>query len=184
MVATLSATDWEAAVMRLQRVVIAGTVEQYGKGWRYRAAIGTNPETGARRWVSKGGFTTKRAAKAALTAVLADADKGVVVDRSPLTVGEYLDQWLDGVAGDLKPTTLESYRQAVKRLERTMGDVKLQELRPLTVERAYQKLTSSGLAAKTVRCVARQGVDRTANSCCLPLRWFTAVPRARAGFAV
>jgi len=136
--------------MRLRRVAMSGTVEQYGKGWRYRAAIGMNPDTGARRWVSKGGFPTRKAAKAALTAVLADADKGVVVDRTPLKVGEYLDQWLDGVAGDLKPTTLEGYRQAVRRLKRTIGDVKLQDLRPLTVERAYQKLTRSGLAAKTV----------------------------------
>lgn len=129
---------------------MAGTVEQYGKGWRYRAAIGVNPDTGRRRWVSKGGFPTKRAATAALTAVLADADRGVVVERSPLTVSEYLEQWLDGVAGDLKPTTLGSYRQAVKRLKRTIGDVKVQDLKPLAVERAYQKLTASGLGAKTV----------------------------------
>lgn len=129
---------------------MAGTVEQYGKGWRYRAAVGVNPETGARRWVTKGGFPTKRAATSALTAVLANADKGVVVDRSPLSVGQYLDKWLDGVAGDLKPTTLGGYRQAVKRLKMTIGDVKLQELRPLTVEKAYQTLTRSGLAAKTV----------------------------------
>lgn len=129
---------------------MAGTVEQYGRGWRYRAAIGVNPDTGRRRWVSKGGFPTKRAATAALTAVLADADRGVVVERSPLTVSEYLDQWLDGVAGDLKPTTLGGYQQAVKRLKRTIGDVKVQDLKPLAVERAYQKLTASGLEAKTV----------------------------------
>ena len=129
---------------------MAGTVEQYGKGWRYRAAVGVNPETGARRWVTKGGFPTKRAATSALTAVLANADKGVVVDRSPLIVGQYLDEWLDGVAGGLKPTTLGGYRQAVKRLKMTIGDVRLQELRPLTVEKAYQTLTRSGLAAKTV----------------------------------
>jgi integrase len=55
------------------------------------------------------------------------------------------------VGGGLKPTTLGGYRQAVSRLKRMIGDVKLQELRPLTVERAYQQLLSSGLAAKTVR---------------------------------
>jgi len=130
---------------------MAGTVEQYGKGWRYRVAIGMNPETGARRWASKGGFPTKRAAREAMTAVLANADRGVVVERSPLTVGQYLDQWLEDVGGGLKPTTLGGYRQAVSRLKRMIGDVKLQELRPLTVERGYQQLLSSGLAAKTVR---------------------------------
>lgn len=129
---------------------MAGTVEQYGKGWRFRASVGNNPKTGARRWVTKGGFPTKKAASAAMHAVMADADKGVVVDRSPLTVAEYLDQWLAGVAGDLKPTTLGGYERAVKKLKETLGDVKLQDLRPLTVERAYQKLTRSGLAAKTV----------------------------------
>lgn len=130
---------------------MAGTVEQYGKGWRYRVAIGTNSKTGARRWASKGGFPTKRAAREAMTAVLANADRGVVVERSPLTVGQYLDQWIEDVGGGLKPTTLGGYRQAVSRLKRMIGDVKLQELRPLTVERAYQQLLSSGLAAKTVR---------------------------------
>ncbi len=65
-----------------------------------------------------------------MTAVLANADRGVVVERSPLTVGQYLDQWLEDVGGGLKPTTLGGYRQAVSRLKRMIGDVKLQELRP------------------------------------------------------
>ena len=130
---------------------MAGTVERYGKGWRYRAAVGIDPVTGKRRWVSKGGFSTRKAASTALNAVLTDADNGQIVERSSVTVAEYLDDWIERAARDLKPTTAASYRNDIGHLKRQLGHVRVQDLTPLTVERAYHELVKSGLKAKSVR---------------------------------
>jgi hypothetical protein len=50
--------------------------------------------------VTEAGFATRKEATTALNAVLADADNGMVVQRSAITVAEYLDEWIDRVEGD------------------------------------------------------------------------------------
>lgn len=132
---------------------MAGRVEKYGKGWRYRASIGSDPVTGKRRWFTKAGFATRKEATTALNAVLADADNGMVVQRSAITVAEYLDEWIDRVEGDLKATTAASYRNDIGHLKRHLGRARLQDLTPIMVERTYHQLMKSGLKAKTVRNV-------------------------------
>jgi len=130
---------------------MAGTVERYGKGWRYRADIGIDPGTGKRRWATKGGFATQRSARTALNKVLSAADDGMVVTRSSMLLGNYLDEWMDGAESNLKQTTANGYRRAIDKLKATLGQVRLQDLTPLGIERAYRQLIVSGLAAKTVR---------------------------------
>jgi integrase len=130
---------------------MSGTVERYGRGWRYRAQVGVDPATGRRRWATKGGFATQKAARTALHTVLSDADDGLVVKRSRLTLGEYLDEWLAGARVDLKPTTIAAYGRAIDKLKLQLGRVRLQDLTTLAVERAYHDLTKQGLAPKTVR---------------------------------
>jgi len=130
---------------------MAGAVERYGKGWRYRADIGIDPGTGKRRWATKGGFATQRSARTALNKVLSAADDGMVVTRSSMLLGNYLDEWMDGAESNLKQTTANGYRRAIDKLKATLGQVRLQDLTPLGIERAYRQLIVSGLAAKTVR---------------------------------
>jgi len=130
---------------------MSGTIERYGKGWRYRAHVGLDPATGKRRWATKGAFPTEKAARTALHKVLCEADDGLVVPRSKLTVGGYLAEWMDGAEADLKPTTAASYRRAVGKLTSKLGHVKVQELTPLVIERTYRQLLADGLAPKTVR---------------------------------
>lgn len=130
---------------------MAGTVERYGRGWRYRADVGIDPGTGKRRWATKGGFASQKAARTALNKVLSAADEGMVVTRSSTLLGDYLDEWMDGAESSLKQTTAFGYRRAIDKLKATLGHVRLQDLTPLGIERAYRQLIVSGLAAKTVR---------------------------------
>ena len=130
---------------------MAGTVERYGRGWRYRADVGIDPGTGKRRWATKGGFASQKAARTALNKVLSAADEGMVVTRSSTLLGDYLDEWMDGAESSLKQTTAFGYRRAIDKLKETLGHVRLQDLTPLGIERAYRQLIASGLAAKTVR---------------------------------
>lgn len=130
---------------------MSGTVEQHGKSWRYRVEVSIDPGTGARKWATKGRFKTKRSAQKALNELLVEADQGLDVQRSNTLLGDYLDEWIEGVEGDLRPTTVHGYRQAVIRLKRKLAFVKLQDLTPLVVEKAYRSMITDGLAPKTVR---------------------------------
>jgi integrase len=58
---------------------------------------GTDRLTGRRLRESKS-FQTKREAQKFLNARLAEIDKGTAVDRSKMTVGELMTQWLDEYA--------------------------------------------------------------------------------------
>ncbi|MFV0318261.1 MAG: hypothetical protein ACK5O2_15035 [Microthrixaceae bacterium] len=83
--------------------------------------------------------------------VLVEAEQGVGVQRSSTLLGDYLDDWMEGVDEDLRPTTVNGYRRAVKRLKSKMAFVKLWDLTPLEVEKAYRSMINDGLAPKTVR---------------------------------
>ena len=136
-----------------------GTVERYGKGWRYRVEL-PRAETGRRRYSTKAGFSTEGDARRALNRVLVDIDDGVHVDRNAITVGDYLDEWLDRAAVDLRPTTMVGYRRSAGLISGEIGRVPLQKLTPIAVEKAYLRLIEGGRARKTVRNV--HGVLRRA----------------------
>ena len=130
---------------------MSGTVERYGKGWRYRAQLGIDPGTGKRRWATKGGFATERDARKALHRVLVAADDGLVVKRSTMRLGEYLAEWLERATPDLKATTAAGYGRAVKKLDEKLGHERLQDLTPIQIEQVYFDLLKGGLAPKTIR---------------------------------
>ncbi len=130
---------------------MAGTVERYGKGYRYRFEIARDPASGTRRFISKGGFSSVREARRALANAVTQADEGRLVARNGYTVTEWLDQWLERAALDLKPTTVAGYRRAALKVNASFGRSRLQELTPLMAEQLYTDLLRSGLSAKTVR---------------------------------
>src|SRR5215210_5461503 len=58
---------------------------------------------------------------------LSDWEDGVVFDAENLTVGEYLDRWLnDSVKGNVGPRTLSNYQLQVRQhIRPTLGRIKL-----------------------------------------------------------
>lgn len=110
---------------------------------------------GRRRQVTKGGFAGQRAAKAARDAVLADNRAGLVVDNRRVTVAEYLRSWLAAkvAAGAIRPKTEQAYRDHVERFfVPTLGTVRLAELTPRHVERAFRQIAADhpGLSASSL----------------------------------
>jgi hypothetical protein len=101
------------------------------------------PGTGRRRQKSKGGFRTRRAAEAALRELVAGVDAGRYVERSTRTVGDSLDEWLEVIRPRLRPTSWNSYRQAVAHVKGHIGAVPLQSLVPLEVENLYKELLAT-----------------------------------------
>jgi len=134
-----------------------GSVKKRGSSWTIVLDVGPDPATGRRRQKSKGGFRTRKAAEAGLRELTGSVDSGRYVERSTTSIGDYLDEWLEVVRPRLRPTSWNSYRQAVAHIKGQVGAVPLQSLAPLEVENLYKELLSTGgaggrpLSPKTVR---------------------------------
>lgn len=132
-----------------------------GANWAYVVRV-PNPETGRSRpkWV--GGFATEAAAKAARDEARVAARRGEYVDRSALTVGSFLPEWLEAHAASVKAGTIAGYRADIERyIVPRIGGLRLQSLRPAMLSRFYRELATHGgedgrpLAASTVAHVHR-----------------------------
>jgi integrase len=101
--------------------------------WEFKVDLRRGPHA-ARRQVTRGGFATKREAQLALARHLDHERAGIDV-ANPVTVGEYLNQWLAGKRS-LRPSTLKSYREHVELyLRPSLGDLALRDLSADHVDR-------------------------------------------------
>ncbi|MCI0687042.1 MAG: site-specific integrase [Sporichthyaceae bacterium] len=132
-----------------------------GSTWSYVVRV-ADPESGRTRpkWV--GGFATEDEAKAARDEARVAARRGEYVDRSALTVREFLTEWIDGHAATVKPGTASGYRYDIEHyIVPRIGGLRLQSLRPAMLSRLYRELQESGgrdggrLSASTVAHVHR-----------------------------
>lgn len=132
-----------------------------GRTWSYVVRV-PDPDTGKTRprWV--GGFATEGEAKAARDAARVAARRGDYVDRSTVTVAQYLTDWLAGHAVAVKPSTHLFYKEKLTRyVIPRIGSMRLQAVRPATLSALYRELLDGGgtngqpLAASTVTHVHR-----------------------------
>ena len=140
-------------------LAVRGHVRKRGATWSYVIDVGRDPVTRKRRQVWKGGYRTRKAAEAALAGAIGAVNAGTHVSPSPETVREWIDRWLVTMQPKIRPSTLRDYRNGLARVSDSLGNVKLQSLRPLDVEEFYASLLQDGhrygggLAPKTVRNV-------------------------------
>jgi integrase len=127
--------------------------------WNIVLNLGRDPQTGKRRqqWITVKG--TKKDAERQLMAELARLDSGTYVKPNKLTLGAYLEQWLDDYARlNVRPRTYERYCEIVRKyLVPALGSIPLTELKPHHVQSYYSKALVSGsrtgkggLSAQTV----------------------------------
>jgi hypothetical protein len=64
------------------------------------------------KWV--GGFAAEKEAKAARDEGRVKARHGEYIDRNRISVTEYLDDWIDAHATEIKPRTLADYRACIR----------------------------------------------------------------------
>lgn len=130
-----------------------------GQTWSYVIRV-KDPETGISKpkWV--GGFATEQAAKAARDDARVKAHHGQHIDRSAITVGAYLDDWIEAHAVEIKPKTLQDYRHLINRhVLPHLGDLRLQGVSPARITKLYRDLmtaggrNSTGLSPRTVAYV-------------------------------
>ena len=108
------------------------------------------------RWV--GGHATEAEAKAARDKTRQRARRGEYVDRSSITVEEYLSSWLVAHSLEVKPKTFAGYRFLVDRyVVPRVGRMKLQSVRPMHISSLYRELLDGG--GRNGRPLSRRTID-------------------------
>jgi len=128
-----------------------------GNSWSFVIRV-TDARTGMSkpRWV--GGFATEAEAKEARDSARVAARHGAYVDKNRITVKQYLGDWLDAHAMEIKPATLATYRYLVKHYVNVhIGHMRLQAVRPTTLSGLYRDLLVHG--GKGGRPLSRATVD-------------------------
>jgi integrase len=111
--------------------------------WYPRIELPRSPD-GRRRFVSLGGYLTRKQAEAAVAAEL-ERRRGVALDPVKLTVDQYLDRWLAHAQTTLRARTVARYRTLLAHHVRPyLGARLLTQLSPLEVQAVYDRLTVGG----------------------------------------
>jgi integrase len=91
---------------------------------------------------------TKPEVRVRLTEAIANRDKGLVFDAGNLSVGEYLDKWLEAIRGSIGERTWKRHESVVRlHLKPAIGKTKLATLNPLQVQYLYRAKSRSGTLA-------------------------------------
>src|SRR5438270_14099823 len=62
----------------------------------------------------RGGFGTKKAAQSYLSTMLGRIATHDFIEPSRMTLGDFMDSWLDAVGGDLRESTRASFRSHIE----------------------------------------------------------------------
>ena len=132
-----------------------GHIKQRAKGsWSIVIDVGRDPRTGKRQqqWHTVRG--TKKEAEAKLRELLDALEKGVYVKSNKMTLGEWLEKWLESyVKVNCALRTYDGYHSVVKNhLVPNLGMIPLTQLKPQQIQQYYSKVFAEGkgLSAATV----------------------------------
>ena len=121
-----------------------GHITKRGRKW---ACVFDAPPDGSgkrkRRWLS--GFTTRKAAEAALSDALASMQKGAYTEPTKETVATFMRRWLQSAKASVRPATWATYETlAEKHIIRALGAVLLQQLSVPQLNTFYADLLETG----------------------------------------
>ena len=104
-----------------------------------------DPQTGKRkrRWHSFTG--TKREAQVECSRLITEAQRGIGLEPSKVTLAEFLDRWLAHMRPQISPRTHERYTELViKNIIPALGSVTLSRLHAVQISEAYTRALVSG----------------------------------------
>jgi integrase len=105
-----------------------------------------------RRWFSFHG--TKRDAQRKCAELVAGTHGGAATSPERMTVGEYLERWLDHQRPLVSPSSHARYGQLVRvNLVPLIGSVRLAKLAPMQISAAFTSMLANGLSPATVALI-------------------------------
>ena len=121
--------------------------------WLVRVFLGRERDTRKRRYHNRTIHGTARRAQEYLTKMLRERDLGRGLEGSEITLGEFLDRWLETAAKPkLREKSYRSYDGLLRRYIRpALGERILRTITPLDVQVTCQCLVDRGLSSRTIR---------------------------------
>jgi integrase len=137
---------------------VRGNITRRGDhAWRIRIYLGRDPDTGAKRWLSRTVHGTRATADTACARLLTEVAAGYHADSSR-TVGEVVNRWMAG--HDLSPSTRRDYRYVIDRhIVPTWGDQPLAKLTPDALERWYRLVDCGPQRTRKIHNVLSGAMD-------------------------
>jgi integrase len=131
----------------------SGLIKERGKDtYLVRIYLGLDVQ-GKRRYLNKTIKGKRKDAQAYLNKTLTEINTGTFVEPSRLTINEYLDRWLEGVARPrVSRRTADGYTALLERyIRKSLGQKRLDKLQPLDIQATYSEMLRRGLSARVVR---------------------------------
>jgi integrase len=121
--------------------------------WEARYTQGHDAVTGKQIQRTITGKTQKEVAQK-LRELTHELDAGTYIEPSKMTVADWMDIWLRDYLGNVKDATSANYEYLTRvHINPTIGQARLESLQPHTIQALYNKMSDSGLSAKTVKNV-------------------------------
>ena len=111
---------------------------------RYRLVVDIGRDANGKRQQITRTFDKLKEARAELSRVRHQTDRGTYVRPSKMTVNEYLDEYLIGATRGRRESTKANYRDALKPARDQLGDKPLQSVTKADVERLVDWMLTSG----------------------------------------
>ena len=145
-----------------------GYIRPRGKN-NYTIVVDLDPDSEGKRrqkWICVAKYlgqpkATKKQAETILTEILQKINNHDYIETEDITLGEYLDHWLENYAKQsVRTTTYDNYTSLIKKhIKPELEHIRLARLSPLHLQEFYNKKLVSGradgkpggLSAKTVR---------------------------------
>jgi integrase len=128
-----------------------GTITETKPGtWRLRAVVGYRPD-GQPRQASKTVYGTRRVAQTELAKFVAQAESNEAPMVGAMTLGAYLEQWMEHVRAHRQPDTTRNYAVKCRRFTAELGKVRLDKLRAHELDKLYRRWLAEGMSPTTVR---------------------------------
>lgn len=93
---------------------------------------------------------TKLAVERAVRDAIHGLERGQAMTPASMTVGQWLDRWLESVRARVRPVTWVRYRQIVRQLDAQLGHIRLARLSVADVSAALVRLEQSGQSPRSV----------------------------------
>ena len=141
-----------------------GSIRQRPDGlWEARYCIGKDP--GTNKLIRKSIYgKTQREVTRKLKEKLSLVEKGESTEESKLTLGEWLDTWLEDFCKNIKPSSRAVYKRCIDNyIKPNMGAIKLKDLSTSTIQKTINKLKLSPHTLKDVRGILHAALDKAVS---------------------
>ena len=131
------------AIVKQKRAYDSGSIRPQGRGWQIRYR-----KDGQRKYEQVNG--TFKLAEKVLRERLVAIEKGEYVGKKKLTVGAYLQSWLETYAvTNCTAKTVQGYKQSINCYTATIASITLQKLDATHIQPIYAGMIKRGLSNRT-----------------------------------